>query len=231
MTLNADQPTVVLTGASAGIGLATLEALVENAFVIAVSRTPPQVNHPNCLWLRGDLQCSEQIAAAISDELQVSDRSLDGIIHCAGSYGSSERHSLADTPPSEWDELIAVNVRCQFVLTVRLLPFLLRRPRAFIVGISSDAAILPAPGRVAYGCSKAASHAMFAGLAAELDLSTVSVIELTPAGQVVTRGIRRRRPPDHDFTGYSAPQIFQAPMQWIVLTRGEGMNGMHLIVS
>lgn len=226
-----DQPTVVLTGASAGIGLAILEAMVAHAFVIAVSRSPPPLKHPNCRWVEGDLMRAERVAERIKEVLRAENREIDGAVYCAVSYGSTQRHTLRETPDSEWDELMGVNVRSQFVLTARFLPMLLTRPRAFIVTISSDAATKPAPGRVAYGCSKAASHALFAGLAAELGPSSLSVIELTPAAQVATRGLRARRAPDHDFSGYSSPQIFQAPLEWIVLTRGEGMNGLSLIIT
>jgi len=119
----------------------------------------------------------------------------------------------------------------QFILTVRLLPLLLKRPRAFIVAVTSDAATRPAPERIAYGCSKAASHALFSGLSAELGESSVSVIQMLPERQVITRGIRRRRPPDFDFSGYSSPEIFKEPFRSIVRNRGQGMNGTCLVVS
>lgn len=225
-----DRPVVILTGASAGIGLATLEALTPDTQVIAISRTRPPLAHTNCHWLQGDLRFAERVASTIAEYLQARSLVPDGLIFCAGSYGKPPRHSLLETSDAEWDELHAVNARSQFVLALRLLPLLLQRPNAFVVGISSDAAVIPAPGRVAYGCSKAASHALFAGLAAELRDTTVAVIQLRPAGQVVTRGIRQRRASDHDFADYDQPQIFREPMRRIVLTRGAGMNGATLVV-
>ena len=224
-------PTVVLTGASAGIGFATLEALESEARVIAVSRTRPASSHANCVWVQGDLRAPEAIARSIVGLLQSNDEPLDGVIHCAVSYGSDQRHPFVETREAEWDELMDVNVRSQFILTQRLLPLLSRRRRAFIVALTSDAGTQPAPERIAYGCSKAASYALFAGLAAELSASSVSVIQMMPAGQVVTRGMRRRRPADFAFVGYSPPEIFREPMLRILRNRGEGLNGACLVVQ
>ena len=226
-----DQPVVVLTGASAGIGLAALEALMEDAFVIAVSRTRPPVPRLNGHWIQGDLCTPETVAADVWTLLLADKRPLDGLIHCAVSYGAPERHTFLETCDTEWDEVMTVNARSQFILTARLLALLLKSPQAFIVSLTSDAATRPAPQRIAYGCSKAASHALFSGLSAELAESSVSVIQMLPAKQVVTRGIRRRRPPDFPFSGYSTPEIFKQPFKTILAHRGAGMNGMCIVVG
>lgn len=225
-----DRPTIVLTGASAGIGLTALETLQEEAFVIAVSRSRPPLQCPNGYWLQGDLCTPELLAADVRALLLAQQRPLDGLIHCAVSYGAPQRHMFVETADSEWDEVMAVNARSQFILTVRLLPLLLERQKAFIVSLTSDVATQPAPQRIAYGCSKAASHALFAGLAAELAKSSVSVIQMLPAKQVVTRGMRRRRPPDFAFAGYSSPEIFKRPFKSILARRGAGLNGACLVV-
>ena len=226
-----EQPTVVLTGASAGIGLAALEALMEEAFVIAVSRTRPPLAHLNGHWMQGNLQTPEDVAADIRAFLLSQKRPLDGLIHCAVSYGASQRHPFLETRDSEWDEVMTVNTRSPFILTVRLLPLLLESPKAFIVSLTSDVATQPAPQRVAYGCSKAASHALFAGLSAELAESSVSVIQMLPAKQVVTRGLRLRRPPNFPFGGYSSPDIFKQPLKSILARRGAGLNGTCLVIG
>ena len=224
-------PTIVLTGASAGIGLAALEALMEDAFVVAVSRTRPPLPHLNGHWLQGDLCSPEAVAADIRTFLSAQKRPLDGLVHCAVSYGAAQRHAFLQTSDGEWDDVMTVNSRSPFILTVRLLPLLLERPKAFIVSLTSDVATQPAPQRIAYGSSKAAAHALFAGLAAELAESSVSVVQMLPAKQVVTRGLRRRRPPDFEFTGYSSPDIFKPPLKSILARRGAGLNGACLLVG
>lgn len=229
--MTSDQTAVVLTGASAGIGLALLETISKEAYVIAVSRTRPKLTSFNGHWIPGDLGTPNVVLDDILNLLRTEQRSLEGLVHCAVSYGASQRHPFLDTPVGEWDEVMTVNVRSQFILTLGLLPLLLQRSKAFIVSLTSDVATIPGPHRVAYACSKAASYALFAGLSAELAESSVSVIQMLPERQVVTRGLRRRRAPDFHFLGYSSPEIFRSPFQSILANCGSGLNGACLLVS
>lgn len=223
--------TLVLTGASAGIGLSMLEALADEAFVLAVSRTPPPLETFNGVWMQGDLESPEPIATALLEYLLRTGRELSGLILCAASYGADRRHGFLETTDREWDELMTVNVRSQFIFTSRLLPLLLRQVPAFIVAVSSNTATLPAPGRIAYGCSKAASYALFSGLAEELAATGVAVIQFVPDRQVVTRGLRRRRPPGFDYSSYIQTDVFKEPIRAIARTRGVGLNGVCMPFS
>lgn len=210
--------------------LAVLETLLEEAFVLAISRTPPPLMSSNGQWLEGDLCRTEPVAVQIQEFLRDQSRSLDGLIHCPVSYGADQRHPYLDSRDAEWEEVMEVNVRSQFLLTRRLLPLMLQQPDAFIVAFSSDVATCPAPETIANSCSKAASHALFSGLSAELSRSSVSVIQIRPERQVVTRGARHRRPSNFDFSGYSSPDIVKAPIRSIVKARGRGMNGRCLSI-
>lgn len=224
-------PTVILTGASAGIGLSLLQGLADCAFVVAVSRTPPPIEGFNGTWIQADLEKPEAVTERLAQYLQAHSRPLDGLILCAAAYGADRRHPFLETTDREWDELMTVNVRSQFIMTSRLLPLLLRRERAFIAAITSNTANNPAPGRIAYGCSKAASYSLFSGLAEELAESNVSVVQVMPDRQVVTRGLRRRRPQGFDFSPYIQPEVFQEPIRSIVTSLGAGMNGQCLRFS
>jgi NAD(P)-dependent dehydrogenase (short-subunit alcohol dehydrogenase family) len=220
----------VLTGGSAGIGLSIVQALSDHAHLVVISRTSPPADLKGGTWIKGDLHEPETVADKIITDLSSRNEPLVGLIHCAASYGASQRHGFLETTASEWHEVFAVNVTSQFVLTHRLLPLLLAGHRSFIVSISSNTATEPAPGRIAYGCSKAASHALFSGLAAEYADSPLAVVQVLPDRQVVTRGLKRRRPEGFDFSSYIRPEVFQEPIREIVLTRGQGRNGQSLIL-
>lgn len=225
------KPTLILTGASAGIGLAILEAIADEAFVIALSRTQPPLHGFDGLWIEGNLENGEAVTTDLVRYLSAHSKPLDGLILCAASYGANGRHPFLETTDREWDELIRVNLCSQFIMITRLLPRLLERDRAFLVGISSNTATAPAPGRIAYGCSKAGSYALFTGLAEELRDTCVSVVQLMPDRQVTTRGLRRRRPPGFDFSSYIHTDAFKEPIRTIVRSRGAGMNGQCVLIS
>jgi NAD(P)-dependent dehydrogenase (short-subunit alcohol dehydrogenase family) len=184
----------------------------------------------NGIWIPGDLRQAESVASNVLAHFRSIGEPLTGLIHCAASYGANKRHDFLETLDSEWDEVMAVNVSSQFTLTHRLLPLLLAGHKSFIVAISSNVATAPAPGRIAYGCSKAASYALFSGLAAELAESPLSVVQIAPDRQVTTRGLRQRRPAGFDFSSYIRPEAFQEPVRKVVLSRGEGLNGVTLIL-
>jgi NAD(P)-dependent dehydrogenase (short-subunit alcohol dehydrogenase family) len=222
---------VILTGASAGIGLSILEALADEAFVVAVSRTPPPLSGFKGTWIRGDLEDPALVADSLTAYLDANSKQLDGLILCAASFGANQRHPFLETSVREWDELMAVNLRSQFIMTSHLLPRLLQREQAFLVGISSNTATAPAPGRIAYGCTKAGSYALLSGLSEELADSPVAVIQMLPDRQVVTRGLRRRRPLGFDFSSYIQPEVFQEPVRSIVRNRGAAMNGRCILLS
>ena len=220
----------MLTGGSAGIGLSIAQALSDYAHLVVISRTSPPTTLNGGAWIKGDLHEPEKVADEVITYLRSQKEPLVGLIHCAASYGANQRHGFLETTAREWQEVMAVNVTSQFVLTHRLLPLLLAGHRSFIVSISSNTATEPAPGRIAYGCSKAASHALFSGLAAEYADSPLSVVQVLPDRQVVTRGLKRRRPEGFDFSSYIRPEVFQEPIREIVLTRGQGRNGQSLIL-
>lgn len=67
-------------------------------------------------------------------------------------------------------------------LTKIVLPYLLKRPEAHILNVSSMGGFLPVPGQTMYGASKAALKLFTEGLNAELATSKVGVSIVFPGG-------------------------------------------------
>jgi len=87
------------------------------------------------------------------------------------------------------------------------LPKLIASKPGIIINVSSDVAVLPAPGRAAYAASKAGLHAMLRAVAAEHHGDGLRTYQLIPTFQSVTEGIRRRRPANFDFSSYADPAL------------------------
>lgn len=169
---------------------------------------PPEDWDPGRDWIRGDLTDAPRLIAAVEGWLGGTQGDLDVLIYCAASYGFGSRHPFAEIEPEEWKECMETNANGPFLLTRSLLPRLLERPRALIIHISSEVAFNPGPKRIAYSASKSAARATFAGLAEELRGSPVAVVGMLPEGMVDTPGIRRRRPPDFDYSSYAPADSF-----------------------
>jgi NAD(P)-dependent dehydrogenase (short-subunit alcohol dehydrogenase family) len=139
---------VVLTGATSGIGLAAVHALTyAGAFVIGVGRNQARIEHANHAILSdlpdaqidfvlGDLSRQDQVKA-IAHEIQLILQQknifqLDALIHSAGVY--LEKKSFT----SEGIETTyAVNHLAPFLLTCEMLPLLLNADQGRILTVSS----------------------------------------------------------------------------------------------
>ena len=232
-------PVCIVTGGSSGIGAALASVMIEEGWEVGVvsRRHPSEWPHrppppgDSAGWIETDLGGLEAAVGAVTRWVADKGGVLDALVHAAVSYGEGPRHTFDETTIEEWDELFSVNARAQFGLTRALLASLRRSPRgAHVVGISTDAAVDPAPGRVAYAASKAASYALLRSLAAEIDPSEVLIFQVTPDAVVDTPGIRKRRPPQTDFQRYGSAREFGKRVVWLLNERPPLLHGTCTVV-
>lgn len=161
------QRTVLITGASDGIGLALARLFrSDGALVVSVGRRPEAEMAPE---LRGNycrVDLAQPFAAAVVAEF-LRRRGIDALtllIHCAGvgSYGPAEAQAAA-----EIDALLDTNLYAPVALTHALLPAL-AAASGKVVFIGSVAAALPAPDYAVYGATKAAVEGFARSLRVEL---------------------------------------------------------------
>ncbi len=165
---------VIITGASRGLGRATALALARlGAAVLLNARSASDLTH-----LRDEIVSAggraEMLAADISQpdtpERLVAAAvlhfgGLDAVINNAGALAPLAR--IADSDPRLWQRNLVVNVWAPFALVQAALPHLRRAPHGRVVNVSSGAAVRPVPGWSAYCASKAAINMFTAVLAAE----------------------------------------------------------------
>ena len=227
---------VLLTGASQGIGRAILLALARSRhFVLGVSRTKPEeladparsLESDHLAWRPLDLSNAADVAQCASSLEPLAIRAL---ILCAADYGASERHPASATSTQEWQQVIATNCVGHCLLVSRLLPKLITNSPGIIINLSSDVALLPGPGRAAYAASKAGLHAMLRAIAAEHSVECLRVYQLIPTFQLITKGIRRRRPIGFDFSSYADPALIAQTVDQILSPSGSSMApGTYLV--
>jgi NAD(P)-dependent dehydrogenase (short-subunit alcohol dehydrogenase family) len=217
---------VLVTGASKGIGKAILLALARDRhFVLGVSRSKPtELADPErspeaeyLTWKPMDLSNTADVEQYVSALEPVAIRAL---ILSAVDYGANGRHPASATSAEEWQRVIGTTCTGQCLLVSRMLPKLIANPPGIIVNISSDVVILPGPGRAAYTASKAGLHAMLRAVAAEHPVESLRVYQLIPTFQLVTEGIRRRRPAGFDFSSYGDPALIAQIVQQLVSPSG-----------
>jgi NADP-dependent 3-hydroxy acid dehydrogenase YdfG len=171
-------PTALVTGASSGIGAATVRALAREGFeTIAAARR---------------LQRCEELAAAVGGRalrLDVSDpesvAALAGavpevavVVHSAG--GALGLDPIADADEEKWLTMYESNVVGVMRVTKALLPPLERSGDGRVVVIGSVAGVEVYPGGAGYTAAKHAAHAVTQTLRLELLGKPIRVTEVAP---------------------------------------------------
>ena len=156
---------VVVTGASRGLGLATAAHLYRSGWtVVAAMRSPEQgverlrtltgagLDDPRLVPIRLDLDDSDSIANA-TEAIQIAVGTPYGLVHNAGIAAVG---TLEEMPMSVWEQIFTTNVFGPVKLTKRLLPGMRNAGRGRIVMISSAGAIRGMPAIGAYSAAKGA---------------------------------------------------------------------------
>lgn len=179
--------TVLVTGASRGIGRAVAAAFARNGYNVAVN-----YNHSEecariiCEELREFGVNSAAFQADVSNRSDV-DRMVSEISNSLGNIGIlvnnagiSEQALFSDISEEMWDRMFAVNVKGAYNCTQAVLPDMIHSKCGRIINISSMWGISGASCEVHYSASKAALIGFTKALAKEVGLSGITVNCVAP---------------------------------------------------
>jgi len=182
--------TVIVTGASSGIGLAAArQFLAEGArVVLAARRTEPLVAAARALGRDRTLVLPTDVAdptaaAALLEKTQAHFGSLHVLVNNAGVHA---RGSLESRTLDELVRMIDVDLRAPVALSRMALPYLRRSGGGAIVNVGSIAGLVPVGGVATYGAAKAGLRMFSLALAEELRGSGITVSVVSP-GPVDTK--------------------------------------------
>jgi NAD(P)-dependent dehydrogenase (short-subunit alcohol dehydrogenase family) len=134
----------VVTGGGGGFGRAFCLLLAEAGAQVVVVDIDEQSAEETALLVADVGAVSSVIACDVSDagavdamtaEITAADGTLNILVNNAGISTPSRR--VADIPVSEWDDVIAVNLRSAFLCSRALIPLMLGADGASIVNIAS----------------------------------------------------------------------------------------------
>lgn len=212
--------TVVVTGASSGIGRAVALMLDRHGFrVFAGVRRPEdgkaltEAASERLTPIHLDVTAVGDIGALVGD-------GVHGVVNNAGTNAPCPAEHL---PLAEFRRHLEVNLVGPLAVTQALLPRL-RRPGGRIVNVSSPAGRLPVPLMGAYSASKHGLVGLSGVLRAELGPSGVHVSVVVPGLVATAMGDRMRRDiealPEEAFVHYGSALRALAASASRVATRG-----------
>lgn len=179
--------TVLVTGASEGIGFELCKLLAKDGCKLVLSARNEERLKERQKFLHDTYQAHSEIivrdlsetgaSKAIVDELNARGITIDVLINNAG-FGAHGRFEKVGLDVHQ--RMMQVNIVALTELTQLLLPGMIARKNGHIVNVASVAGFVPGPGMAVYYATKAYVVSISEALAAELEGTGVKVSVLCP---------------------------------------------------
>lgn len=183
MAMRFENRTVLVTGASSGVGAAAARLFAqEGARVVLAARTAAALEAvakeigERALPVPTDVSDPAQLRALVGRCVE----ETGGIHVLVNNAGYNHRGPVADADPDELARIVDVNLRGPVLLTRLALPRLLQQDRAAVVNVASIAGQVPLPGEATYSGTKFGLRGFSMALAEELRGTSVRVSIVSP---------------------------------------------------
>ena len=182
------RPVALVTGASAGIGLAFARELAKRGYdLVLVARRRDRLDALAAELTAADAAvqvrvvprdlAAPDVAGEIAAELAHDDVAIDLLVNNAG-FGHHGRFVTQDSRDAAGQ--IAVNVGALVALARAFVPGMVERRRGGVINVASTAAFQPVPNMAVYGATKAFVLSFSEALHEEVRRAGVRVVALCP---------------------------------------------------
>ena len=190
---------VLITGASAGIGYASALALAaEGAQLIVTARRKELLD-----TLAAEIKKAGGVAAVVAGDATEEETAVRAIMAAIDAYGkldilvnnagAGNYKPLHETSVAEYDELMTTNMRSTFIFTRHAVDAMLPRKSGMILTVSSVAGIHGFAGEAVYCATKFAQRGFMQALDNELLPKGIRVGLILPGGVKTEFAIGRGR--------------------------------------
>jgi len=186
MSLDKQQKVVVVTGAAGGIGSAIVRRAAAGAFAVAIW----DLSHADGERLAGEITkeggralavpCDIADPASVQAAAEMTRSGLGSAWGLVNNAGIDRFGLFKDNPDTDWEPIIAVNLKGTLNCTKALLDDMIAAGSGRIVFLSSDAARVGSTGEAVYAASKAGVIGFAKALAREVARYGIAVNTVCP---------------------------------------------------
>ena len=179
--------TVIITGASKGIGRAMAESFAEERYNVLINYNHSQ-NEANSLYenLKEKGFSVRTFKADVSKRSEVDSmvdyciKNFGGVDILINNAGIAQTKLFIDITEEDWDRMFSINMKGVFNCTQSVLSHMIKNKRGKIINISSMWGITGASCESHYSASKAGIIGLTKALAKELGPSNIQVNSIAP---------------------------------------------------
>lgn len=179
--------TIIVTGASRGIGAAIVKMLAKEDYNIVLNYNKSEEiakkmqeeftkQGKNVEIFKADVSKREEVEKLIEFTINKFEK-IDVLINNAG---ISQTRLFTDITDEDWNNMLNVNLNSVFYMTQEVLPYMIHEKEGCIINISSIWGITGAACETHYSVAKAGVDAMTKSLAKELGPSNIRVNSIAP---------------------------------------------------
>lgn len=175
--------TVLVTGASRGIGKACALAFAENGYHVFLNcnKSLEELEQVQALIDKMQFGSCEIVTGDVGNPVDVQSifdaihRSCDGLDVLVNNAGIAHMGLLTDMTDEEWNRMISTNLSSVFYCCRSAIPHMVSMKRGRIINISSMWGTVGASCEAAYSAAKSGIHGLTRALAKELAPSNIPV--------------------------------------------------------
>lgn len=180
--------TVLITGASRGIGRSVAHKFHSNGYNVVINYNKSEKAAlelhsilPNSMMVKANVSNESEVKSMI-DEVVAKYGFIDVLINNAG---IAQQKLFTDITTEEWNSMIDTNLNSVYYTCKYAVPYMIRQKQGKIINVSSMWGVAGASCEVHYSASKAAIIGFTKALAKELGPSGIQVNAVAP-GTIMT---------------------------------------------
>ncbi|MGT2753772.1 SDR family oxidoreductase [Streptococcus ovis] len=193
--LNITGKTVVVTGASSGIGKAIVDELLELGVNVAnFDISDNDVRHENLLFQQVDVTSREEVEAAVAATVERFG-TIDAVVNNAGInvprllVDPKDPHGKYELDDATFEKITMINQKGLYLVSQAVGRILVEKKKGVIINMASEAGLEGSEGQSAYAATKAAVYSYTRSWAKELGKYNVRVVGIAP-GIMEATGLR-----------------------------------------